>query len=74
VARDGDSVTFRMSLPSATRAEQTKRRTKTLAEVSACMLIPDGERPARRADGIDSAAQGCSVIAAGNGDEGARVF
>jgi CheY-like chemotaxis protein len=74
MARDETSVTFRVSLPSTVRAEQTKGRMKTLVEGSACVLIADDEGPVRRAAVQILLRKGYNVMEASDGEEAVRVF
>jgi two-component system, cell cycle sensor histidine kinase and response regulator CckA len=74
MARDETSVTFRMSLPSTVRGEQTKGRMKTLVEGSACVLIADDEGPVRRAAVQILLRKGYNVMEASDGEEAVRVF
>jgi len=74
MARDETSVTFRMSLPSTVRAEQTRGRMKTLVEGSACALIADDEGPVRRAAVQILLRKGYNVMEASDGEEAVRVF
>jgi two-component system, cell cycle sensor histidine kinase and response regulator CckA len=67
MAREPASVTFRISLPSASR--------RRLAEGgSACVLIAEGEGPVRRAAVQILSRKGYNVIEAGDGEEALRMF
>jgi len=74
MARDGNSVTFRVSLPSTVRVDQNKGRMKTLVESSACVLIADDEGPVRRAAVQILLRKGYHVMEASDGEEAVRVF
>ena len=74
MARDETSVTFRVSLPSTVRPEQTRGRMKTLVEGSACVLIADDEGPVRRAAVQILLRKGYNVMEASDGEEAVRVF
>lgn len=74
MARDENSVTFRVSLPSMSRSDQTTGRARTLVEGSACVLIADDEGPVRRAAVQILLRKGYNVMEASDGEEAVRVF
>ena len=74
MARDVDSVTFRISLPSMSRSDQTTGRARSLVEGSACVLIADDEGPVRRAAVQILLRKGYNVMEASDGEEAVRVF
>ncbi len=73
LARDADSIAFRVSLPSLSRADQAGK-SKALAGGSACVLIADDEGPVRRAAVQILLRKGYNVMEAGDGEEAVRVF
>jgi CheY-like chemotaxis protein len=74
MARDANSVTFRISLPSNMRSDENKGRTRPLVEGSACVLIVDDEGPVRRAAVQILLRKGYNVMEASDGEEAVRVF
>ncbi|HKX00835.1 MAG TPA: response regulator [Bryobacteraceae bacterium] len=74
MARDVDSITFRISLPSMSRSDQTTGRARSLTEGSACVLIADDEGPVRRAAVQILLRKGYNVMEASDGEEAVRVF
>ncbi len=74
MARDGNSVTFRMSLPTSVRSEPAKKKLNAVAEGSACVLIADDEGPVRRAAVQILLRKGYNVMEVGDGEEAVRVF
>jgi CheY-like chemotaxis protein len=74
IARDPASVTFRISLPSMSRSDQTTGRSRSLTEGSACVLIADDEGPVRRAAVQILLRKGYNVMEASDGEQAVRVF
>ena len=74
VCRDPNSITYRVSLPSLSRSEQTAGRTRSLTEGSACVLIADDEGPVRRAAVQILLRKGYNVMEASDGEDAVRVF
>src|SRR5579864_3490558 len=74
MARDDNSVTFRVSLPVKGQTEPIKGRVNTLVEGSACVLIADDEGPVRRAAVQILLRKGYNVMEASDGEEAVRVF
>src|SRR5258706_221465 len=74
LARDADSIAFRVSLPSLSRRDQTAGKSKALADGSASVLIADDEGPVRRAAVQILLRKGYNVMEAGDGQEAVRVF
>jgi two-component system cell cycle sensor histidine kinase/response regulator CckA len=72
LARDANSIVFRVSLPSLSRFGRTKN--KALVEASACLLIADDQAPVRRAAAQILLRKGYNVMEAGDGEEAVRVF
>jgi len=73
LARDANSIAFRVSLPSLSR-DQTAGKSKALTEGSACVLIADDEGPVRRAAVQILLRKGYNVMEAGDGEEAVRIF
>src|SRR5882672_6843941 len=74
LARDANSIVFRVSLPSLSRLDQTAGKSKALAEGSACLLIADDEAPVRRAAAQILLRKGYNVMEASDGEEAVRIF
>jgi signal transduction histidine kinase len=74
VSRDPNSITYRVSLPSLSRSDQTTGRTRSLTEGSACVLIVDDEGPVRRAAVQILLRKGYNVMEASDGEQAVRVF
>jgi two-component system cell cycle sensor histidine kinase/response regulator CckA len=74
MARDANSIAFRVSLPSMSRLDQSAGKTKALTEGSACVLIADDEGPVRRAAVQILLRKGYNVMEAGDGEEAVRIF
>ena len=74
MARDENSMTFRISLPTMARVEKKAPRSRLLADGSACILIADDEGPVRRAAVQVLLRKGYNVMEAGDGEEALRVF
>jgi hypothetical protein len=74
IARDANSVTYRISLPALSRSDQPAGQPKNLAESSACVLIADDEGPVRRAAVRILLSKGYNIMEASDGEEAVRVF
>src|SRR5579864_2113394 len=74
MARDDNSVTYRISLPAMSRSDQPAGQTKPLSEGSACVLIADDEGPVRRAAVRILLRKGYNIMEASDGEEAVRVF
>jgi len=74
MARDADSVTYRISLPAMSRSDQPAGQTRPLSESSACVLIADDEGPVRRAAVRILLRKGYNIMEASDGEEAVRVF
>jgi CheY-like chemotaxis protein len=74
MARDSNSITFRISLPASARADQPGGRPRTIMEGSACVLIVDDEGPVRRAAVQILLRKGYNIMEASDGEEAVRVF
>jgi CheY-like chemotaxis protein len=74
MARDDNSVTYRISLPAMSRSDQPAGQPKPLSEGSACVLIADDEGPVRRAAVRILLRKGYNIMEASDGEEAVRVF
>lgn len=73
MARDANSVTFRISVPAMSHAE-AKMRAAVVTDGSGCVLIADDEGPVRRAAVQILLRKGYDVMEASDGEEAVRIF
>ena len=74
LARDANSITFRISLPANAQGDQPAGRPRPLVEGTACVLIADDEGPVRRAAVQILLRKGYNIMEASDGEEAVRVF